>query len=341
MKVLTFGELLLRLDSPGYTKLFQKENLEATFCGGEANVAVSLAVLGLDSEFLTVLPDNDVGQAGINSMRHFGVNTDKIIRGKGRMGLYYLEKGASQRPSKIIYDRSYSAFASAQREMFDWNAVFKGIDWFHWTGIDPALSDELVDIMFDACKEAKNHGITISCDLNYRAKLWSSEKAQSVMPKLMQYVDVCIANEEDAEKSLGLKAKNSDTENAIINKSGYTELAKIICEKYGCKYIATTLRKSYSASINGWGAMLYDADKKNACFSKEYEIHIVDRVGGGDSFAAGIIYGIATGMNAQEVVDFATAASCLKQTMEGDFNRATVEDIRNLMSSGGNGRVQR
>ena len=341
MKVLAFGELLLRLASPGYSRLFQKENLEATFCGGEANVAVSLAVLGMNSEFLTVLPDDDIGQAGISAMRYFGVNTDKIIRKRGRLGLYYLEKGVSQRASKIVYDRSYSVFALAQRKMFDWNEIFRGVDWFHWTGINPALSDELVDIILDACKAAKKYSITVSCDLNYRSKLWTSEKAKSIMPKLMQYVDVCIANEEDAEKSLGLKAKETAIENAVLNKSGYVELARKICKKYGCKYTAITLRKSYSASINGWSAMLYDVDQDAACFSKEYEIHIIDRVGGGDSFAAGIIYGIMNGMNNQEIVDFATAASCLKQTMEGDFNRTTVDEINNLMRNSGNGRIQR
>lgn len=264
MKVLTFGEILLRLATPGYTRLFQRENLEATFCGGEANVAVSLAVLGMDSEFISVFADNDVGRAAINSLRYFGVNTEKITYGKGRMGLYYLEKGASQRPSKVIYDRAYSAISLAKRTDFDWEAIFEDVDWFHWTGINPALSEDMVGIMLDACKEAQKRGIIISCDLNYRAKLWSSEKAQSVMPKLLKYVDVCIANEEDAEKALGLSARDSDTESAIINKEGYVNIAKKIHESYGCKYIATTFRKSYSASINGWSAMLYNAkDRKS------------------------------------------------------------------------------
>lgn len=341
MRVLTFGELLLRLASPGYTKLFQRENLEATFCGGEANVAVSLANLGINSEFVTVVPDNDVGRAAVNSMRYFGVKTDKILYKDGRMGLYYLEKGASQRPSKIIYDRAFSTFATAKREDFDWSVIFSDVDWFHWTGINPAISDEMRDIVLDACIEAKKKGIMISCDLNFRAKLWSPQQAQSVMPELLQYVDVCIANEEDAELSLGIKARESDSNKAIINRDGYIELARKIGNEYKCKYVATTLRKSYSASMNGWSAMLYSTKNDVACFSTEYEIQMVDRVGGGDSFAAGIIYGIMSGMSERDSVEFATTASCLKQTMEGDYNRATVDDIKHLVKSGGNGRVQR
>lgn len=341
MKVLSFGEVLLRLAAPGYTKLFQKDSLDSTFCGGEANVAVSLAIFGLDSEFLTKLPANEVGNAAVNSMRQFGVNTDKIVYGNGRMGLYYLEKGASQRPSKVIYDRAYSAISLAGEEDFDWDNIFEGVDWFHWTGINPALSDILAEINLKACKKAKKKGITISCDLNYRGKLWSPEKAQSIMPEMLKYVDVCIANEEDAEKALGLKAEGSDTGNAQINKAGYVKIAEMIHSLYGCKYIATTLRKSHSASINGWGAMLYDTNAAEAYFSREYEIQLVDRVGGGDSFAAGLIYGLSVGMAPQKVIEFATAASCLKQTIEGDYNRTTTDDVENLLRSGGNGRVQR
>ena len=341
MKVLSFGEILLRLAAPGYTKLFQKDSLDASFCGGEANVAVSLAILGLESEFLTKLPANDVGNAAVNSMRQFGVNTDKIVYGDGRMGLYYLEKGASQRPSKIIYDRAYSAISLAKAEDFDWNYIFEGVDWFHWTGINPALSDSLAEINLEACKIAKKKGITISCDLNYRGKLWTSEKAQSIMPKMLEYVDVCVANEEDADKALGLNAEGSDTENAQINKDGYVKIAKKIHELYGCKYIATTFRKSYSASMNGWSAMLYDANMAESFFSREYEIQLVDRVGGGDSFTAGIIYSLITRKQSQDAIEFATAASCLKQTIEGDYNRTTTEDVKNLLRSKGNGRVQR
>jgi len=242
MKILSMGEILLRLASPGYAKLFQKDSLEVSFCGGEANVAVSLSVLGLDSVFLTKLPKNDVGIAAANSMRYFGVDISKIIYGDGRMGLYYLEKGASQRPSKVIYDRSYSSFALANREEFDWDSIFEGVNWFHWTGINPALSDNLATICMDACKAAKEKGITISCDLNYRKKLWGSEKARTVMRQLISYVDVCIANEEDAEMVLGIMPENNDVEIGRLNKLGYETVAKKICMEYGCKYVAFTLR---------------------------------------------------------------------------------------------------
>lgn len=341
MKVLSFGEILLRLAAPGYTKLFQKDSLDSTFCGGEANVAVSLSIFGLESAFLTKLPDNDVGIAAVNSMRYFGVDTSKIIYGSGRMGLYYLEKGASQRPSKVIYDRSYSAIAMANPNEFDWDNIFEGIDWFHWTGINPALSDSLASICLEACKVAKEKGITISCDLNYRKNLWSSEKAKVVMTELMKYVDVCIANEEDADKVLGIRPENNDVESGKLNKNGYEDVAKEICEKFGCKYVAITLRESYSASVNGWSAILYDSEQNQAYYSQKYEIQIVDRVGGGDSFTAGIIYGLISSKKNQEVIEFATAASCLKHTLEGDYNRTTVVDVENLLKSGGNGRVQR
>lgn len=341
MKVITFGEMLLRLAAPGYTKLFQKNSLESTFCGGEANVAVSLSIFGLNSSFVTKLPNNDVGQAAINSMRYFGVDTSKVVYGDGRMGLYYLEKGASQRPSKVIYDRAYSALALANKKDFDWDKIFEGADWFHWTGINPSLSEELAVICKDACEIAKNKGLTISCDLNYRGKLWSSEKAQSVMKPLMKYVDVCICNEEDAEKVLGIKAPNTDVESGELNKAGYVHTAEMIYSYYGCKYIATTLRKSYSASRNGWSAMLYNAEALESYFSTEYDIQIVDRVGGGDSFAAGLIYAMSQKQSCQDVIDFATAASCLKQTMEGDYNRTTASDVYALLKSGGHGRVQR
>lgn len=341
MKVLSFGEILLRLAAPGYTKLFQKDSLDATFCGGEANVAVSLSIFGLDSAFVTKLPQNDVGKAAVNSMRCFGVDTGRIVYGDGRMGLYYLEKGASQRPSKVIYDRAYSAISLAKREDFDWNTLFEGIDWFHWTGINPALSENAAEICMDACKAAKERGITVSCDLNYRKNLWSSKKAKEVMTKLMPYVDVCVANEEDADKVLGISPENNDVESGKLNKAGYEFVAREICDKFGCKYAAVTLRESYSASLNGWSAMLYDAAKKQAYYSRKYDIQIVDRVGGGDSFTAGVIYGLITGRENQDVIEFATAASCLKHTLEGDYNRTTVEDVENLLRDGGSGRVQR
>ncbi|MCD8315570.1 MAG: sugar kinase [Firmicutes bacterium] len=341
MNVASFGEILLRLAAPGYTKLFQKDSLDATFCGGEANVAVSLAIFGLDSTFVTKLPQGTVGEAAVNSMRYFGVDTSKIVYGSGRMGLYYLEKGASQRPSKVIYDRAYSAIAMAQRSEFEWNKIFEGIDWFHWTGINPALSDNVTEICLDAVKAANAKGITVSCDLNYRKNLWSSEKAKMVMSRLMPYVDVCIANEEDADKVLGIKPENNDVESGKLNKAGYESVAKEICGRYGCKYVAITLRESYSASLNGWSGILYCSGEDKAYYSRKYDIQIVDRVGGGDSFGAGLIYGLITGKKPQDVIEFAVAASCLKHTIEGDYNRTTVADVENLLNSGGSGRVQR
>jgi len=341
MRVLTFGEILLRLEAPGYTKLFQKDSLNASFCGGEANVAVSLAIFGLESEFVTKLPENDVSKAALNSMRYFGVNTKKVVFGDGRVGLYYLEKGASQRPSKVIYDRAYSAISMAKREDFDWDNIFENVKWFHWSGINPALSEEMAVICMDACKSAKAKGIIVSCDLNYREKLWTSEKAKRIMTKLMPYVDVCIANEEDADKMLGIKSTGTDVINGILDKEGYKEVATKICANYGCKKVAITLRESYSASRNGWSAMLYDSETNDFFYSKKYDIQIVDRVGGGDSFSAGIIYSLITEKSSQDVIEFATAASCLKHTLEGDYNRTTVEEVEKLIKSGGNGRVQR
>lgn len=340
MKVLSFGELLLRLASPGYTKLFQKESLDATFCGGEANVAVSLANYGVESQFLTAIPNNDVGHASLNSLRYFGVDISKCIIRDGRMGLYYLEKGASQRPSKVIYDRAYSSIALSKPEEYNWDTLFEGVDWFHWTGINPALSDNLITICEEACKKAKEKSITISCDLNYRKNLWSSEKAQEVMTKLVKYVDVCVANEEDANKVLGIKVPNNDVESGNLNIVGYEAVAKEICNRFGCKKVAITLRESISASRNGWSGMIYDC-KNGAAYSKHYDIDVVDRVGGGDSFTGALIYGLISDKSNKDVIDFAVAASCLKHSIEGDYNRVTVQDVENLVKNGGNGRVQR
>ena len=340
MKVLSFGEILLRLASPRYTKLFQKDSLDATFCGGEANVAVSLANFGVQSEFLTVLPDNDVGHASLNALKYFGVDTSKTFFKNGRMGLYYLEKGASQRPSKVIYDRAFSSIALAEPADFDWDVLFDGVNWFHWTGINPALSDNMAQICEQACKKAKEKGITISCDLNFRKNLWSSEKAQKVMSNLVQYVDVCIANEEDADKVLGIKAPNNNVESGKLNKRGYEYVAKEICERFGCKKVAITLRESINASRNGWSGMIYNATGI-ANYSTHYDIDIVDRVGGGDSFTGAMIYSLITGKDDKSAIEFAIAASCLKHSIEGDFNRVTVSDVENLINNGGNGRVQR
>ena len=340
MKVLSFGEILLRLASPGYTKLFQKDSLDATFCGGEANVAVSLANFGVESEFLTVVPDNDVGHASLNSLQYFGVDTSKSFFKNGRMGLYYLEKGASQRPSKVIYDRTFSSIALVEPVDFDWDKLFDGVTWFHWTGINPALSNNMVQICEQACKKAREKGIMISCDLNFRKNLWSSEMAQKVMSNLVQYVDVCIANEEDADKVLGIKVSDNNVESGKLNKRGYEYVAKEICERFGCKKVAITLRESINASYNGWSGMIYDA-AGIANYSTHYDIDIVDRVGGGDSFTGAMIYSLISGKNDKDAIEFAVAASCLKHSIEGDFNRVTVIDVENLIKNGGNGRVQR
>ncbi|MCR4793861.1 MAG: sugar kinase [Ruminococcus sp.] len=341
MKIVTFGELLLRLAAPGYTKLLQKDSFDATFCGSEANVAVSLANFGVNVSFVTKLPDNDVGIAAVRSLNYFGVDTSDIVYGNGRMGLYYLEKGASQRPSKVIYDREYSAIALSKRSEFDWDRLFNEAKWFHLTGITPALSDELAEICLEACKIAKNKGLTVSCDLNYRKKLWTSDKAKEIMSKLMPYVDLCIANEEDADKVLSIKAEKTNIENGIINNEAYEQVAKEICRSYGCKYVAFTLRRSYSASMNGWSGMLYCKDQDTAFYSNEYNIQIVDRVGGGDSFSGALIYSLLSDFDNQQCIDFAVAASCLKHSIEGDYNRVTVQDVESLINNGGNGRVQR
>lgn len=340
MKVLSFGEILLRLAAPGYTKLFQKDSLDATFCGGEANVAVSLANFGVQSEFLTVVPDNDVGRASLNALHYFGVDTSKTLFKNGRMGLYYLEKGASQRPSKVIYDRTFSSIALAEPVDFDWDVLFEGVTWFHWTGINPALSDNMVQICEQACKKAKERGIMVSCDLNFRKNLWSPEKAQKAMGNLVQYVDICIANEEDADKVLGIKVPNNNVESAKLNRNGYEYVAREICERFGCKKVAFTLRESINASRNGWSGMIYDAAGM-VNFSMHYDIDIVDRVGGGDSFTGALIYSLITGKDDKAAIEFATAASCLKHSIEGDFNRVAVSDVENLIKNGGNGRVLR
>ena len=338
MKVLTFGELLLRLSAPGYEKLFQNDNMKATFCGGEANVAVSLSNFGVDSCFVTKLPDNDIGRASAHSLDYFRVDTSRIIYGKGRMGLYYLEKGASQRPSKIIYDRQYSAISLANEDEFNWDELFKDVGWFHWTGITPALSNNCFNILLKACKKAKDKGIIVSCDLNYRKKLWSQDGAKKAMRELVKYVDVCIGNEEDAQLALGIESK-SKVEDAELSVSDYENIARTIEKEFGCKYTAFTLRESYSASRNGWSGILYHEGK--SFLSRKYDIQLIDRVGGGDSFSAGLIYGLIKKMTCQDAIEFAVAASCLKQTIEGDYNRASVEDVFFLRDSGGNGRIQR
>ncbi|MGN6711006.1 PfkB family carbohydrate kinase [Anaerocolumna jejuensis] len=338
-KVVTFGELMLRLAPQGYTRFVQTDLFEATYGGGEANVAVSLANMGLDVSFVTKLPKHEVGQAAVNSLRRFGVDTTEIVRGGERVGIYYLEKGASQRPSRVIYDRADSAIARASIGEFNWDSIFQEAGWFHFTGITPALSDNAAKLCLAACKAAREKGITVSFDLNYRKNLWSSEKAQEVITELTPYIDICIANEEDAEKVFGIKAENTDIAGGKLNHEGYKQVAEKMVRSYGFKMVATTLRESISANDNKWSAMLYDG--KDFYFSKKYDIHIVDRVGGGDSFGAGLIYAGMNRYSQQESIEFAVAASCLKHSIEGDYNHASLEEIRVLAAGDGSGRVQR
>lgn len=338
-RVITFGEIMLRLAPEGYYRFVQTENYGATYGGGEANVAVSLANYGFDAAFVTKLPAHDIGQAGVNALRRYGVDTSLITRGGDRVGIYFLEKGASQRPSKVIYDRAGSAIATATTADFDWDKIFDGADWFHFTGITPALGDNVAAICLEAVKAAKARGITVSCDLNYRKKLWTKQKAGEVMGELCQYVDVCIANEEDAADVFGISAADTDVSKGEVNHEGYKDVARQLKEHFGFRYVAITLRTSISANDNDWAAMLFDG--KDYYFSKQYHMHIVDRVGGGDSFGGGLIYALLSGFDAQKTIEFAVAASCLKHTVEGDFNQVTADEVLRLAGGDGSGRVQR
>ena len=339
MKVVTFGEVMLRLAPENYLRFVQSEKYEATFGGAEANVAVSLANYGVNAAFVTKLPAHEIGQAAVNSLRKFGVDTTKIVRGGDRVGIYYCEKGASQRPSKVIYDRAGSAIAAAKAEDFDWDKIFEGVNWFHFTGITPALSDETAKITLEACKKAKEKGITISCDLNFRKKLWSKEKAGKVMGEVCKYVDYCIANEEDAKDVFGIEADNTDINTGKLDRNGYISVAKKLTERFNFKGVAITLRESLSANDNNWSAMLYTNGE--AVFSKKYAMHIVDRVGGGDSFGGGLIYSLLNGYDAQKTIEFAVAASCLKHSIEGDYNMVSVAEVEALAGGNASGRVQR
>ena len=339
MKVITFGELMLRLQPENYLRFLQCEKFEATFGGGEANVAVSLANYGVDVAFVSKFPKHEIGQMAVNSLRKYGVDTSFIARGGDRLGIYYCEKGASQRPSKVIYDRAGSAIATADKSDFDWDKIFEGVDWFHFTGITPALNDNVAAICLDALKAAKKHGVNVSCDLNYRNKLWSKEKARTVMTGLMKYVDVCIANEEDASDVFGIKADNTDITGGKLSHEGYKSVAEKLVAQFGFKYVAITLRGSISANDNNWAGMLYDG--KNCYFSKNYLIHIVDRVGGGDSFGGGLIYAMLNKYDPQTVIEFAVAASCLKHSISGDYNMVSVDEVKKLAGGDGSGRVQR
>lgn len=340
-RIITFGELMLRLQPYNFERFVQCSNVSFTFGGGEANVAVSLANYGLDAAFVTKLPEHFIGQAAVNSLRRYGVDTSLIARGGKRVGIYFNEKGASQRGSVCIYDRADSAIATAAPSDFDWDKIFDNSDWFHFTGITPALSPQLADICMTACSEAKKRNVKISCDLNYRAKLWSQEQARETMTKLCEYVDVCIANEEDAKDVFGIEADATDIYSGKLNHEGYKSVAVKLAEKFGFSMVAITLRESHSASDNGWSAMLYNVKTKEFCFSKKYELHIIDRVGGGDSFGAGLIYSILSGKNTQQTVEFAVAASALKHSVEGDFNMVTVAEVEKLAGGDGSGRIQR
>jgi 2-dehydro-3-deoxygluconokinase len=339
MKVITFGELMLRLAPFNYLRFVQSDSYEATFGGAEANVAVSLANYGIPVSFVSKLPSHEIGQCAINSLRKFGVDTSLVVRGGERVGIYYCEKGASQRPSKVIYDRAHSSISTAVPSDFDWDKIFADADWFHFTGITPALSDDVAEICRLACVEAQKRGITISCDLNFRKKLWSKEKAGKVMGELCHYINYCIANEEDAKDVFGIEAENTDIYGGKLNHEGYKSVAKQLADKFGFEKVAITLRSSISASDNDWAGMLYDGE--NYCFSKSYHLHIVDRVGGGDSFGGGLIYALLSGKSTQAAIEFAVAASALKHSVEGDYNRVSVSEVEKLAGGDGSGRVQR
>ena len=342
MKVVTLGEIMLRLSTPGYQRFIQSSSFDVTYGGGEANVAVALANYGLESYFVTKLPKHEIGQSALNFVRQYGVGTNHIVRGGDRIGIYFLETGASQRASKVIYDRADSAVTTLSPDELDFDALFEGATWFHWTGITPALGETARKTIIAASKAAKAAGVTVSCDLNYRAKLWTVEEARATMRPLMKYVDVCIANEEDADRSLGMTAGDTDVEGAELDEEGYFRLAKKLKNEYDFETVAITLRESFSASHNGWSAILHDdKDCETPQRSTRYDIQIVDRVGGGDSFASGLIAGLLQKDNTRDALEFAVAASCLKQTIPGDFNLVSRAEVEKLAAGGGSGRVER
>jgi 2-dehydro-3-deoxygluconokinase len=338
-KVVTLGEIMLRLSTPDYKRFVQADSFDVTYGGGEANVAAALTNYGLNGVFVSKVPDNAIGQAAINHLRRFGVDTQFVARGGKRLGIYFLETGASMRASQVIYDRADAAIAEAEISDFDFDKIFEGASWFHTTGITPALSDKAAALTEAALKAAKAKGVTTSIDLNFRKKLWSKEKAKEVMTNLCQYVDVCIGNEEDAETTLGFKSKGTDVTKGELNLDGYKDVFQQMKEKFGFKYIASTLRESHSASDNGWSALVYDGN--GFYHSKEYEVRIIDRVGSGDSFASGFIYGLVSGMNLKDAAEFGVAASALKHTIPGDLNHATLSEVQSLMKGDASGRVVR
>ncbi len=333
------GEIMLRLSTPGNRRFVQSDSFDVVYGGGEANVAVSCANYGHEAYFVTKLPKHEIGESAVNALRKYGVKSDYIARGGDRVGIYYLETGASMRPSKVIYDRAGSAIAEACAEDFDFDTIMKGAAWFHWSGITPALSENSAELTRLACEAAKRNGVTVSVDLNFRKKLWTKERAQEVMRPLMQYVDVCIGNEEDAELCLGFKP-DADVEGGHTDAEGYKSIFKQMAEEFGFKYVISTLRESFSASHNGWKAMIYNGEEFYV--SKRYDISpIIDRVGGGDSFSGGIIHGLLTKSTQGEALEFAVAASALKHTINGDFNLVSVEEVEALVGGDSSGRVQR
>ena len=339
MKIVTMGEIMLRLSSPANTRFVQANKLDVVYGGGEANVAISCANYGHDAYFVSKVPSHEIGQCAVNELRKFGVKTDFVARGGDRLGIYFLETGASMRPSKVIYDRANSAIAEATNDDFDFDEIMKGASWFHWSGITPAISDKSAELTRLACEAAKRNGVTVSVDLNFRKKLWTKEKAQSIMKPLMQYVDVCIGNEEDAELCLGFKPE-ADVEAGHTDAEGYKGIFEQMAKEFGFKYVVSTLRESFSASHNGWKAMIYNGEEFYV--SRRYDITpIVDRVGGGDSFSGGIIHGLLTKPNQAEALEFAVAASALKHTINGDANLVSLEEVEALVGGDASGRVQR
>lgn len=330
---------MMRLTTPDFKRFVQADSFDVTYGGGEANVATALCNYGLNGVFVSKVPDTAIGQSAINHLRRYGVDTQFMARGGERLGIYFLEIGASMRASQVIYDRAYASITDADVSEFDFDKIFEGADWFHTTGITPALSDKAAALTEAALKAARAKGITTSIDLNYRKKLWTKEKAREVMGELCKYVDVCVGNEEDANDMLGFVSQGTDVTKGELNLDGFKDVCRQMKEKFGFKYIASTLRESYSASDNGWSALAYDGNE--FYHTKEYQVRIVDRVGSGDSFASGFIYGLVTGKSMQEAADFGVAASALKHTIPGDLNHATLSDVENLMKGDGSGRVQR
>ncbi len=338
-KVITLGEIMLRLSTPEYKRFVQSDSFDVTYGGGEANVATALCNYGLNGTFVTKVPDNPIGQSAINHLRRFGVDTQYIARGGERLGIYFLETGASMRASQVVYDRAHASIADVDASEFDFDQIFEGADWFHTTGITPALSDKAAALTLASLKAAKERGITTSIDLNFRKKLWTKEKAREIMTQLCEYVDVCIGNEEDADLCLGFKAGETDVTKGELHLEGYKDVFQQMKARFGFKFIASSLRESHSASDNGWSALVYDGT--DFYHTKKYNVRIVDRVGSGDSFASGLIYGLVTGMSMPDAAEFGVAASALKHTIPGDFNHATLKEVKDLVGGDGSGRVQR